>query len=127
MYESDYLPYITKTDTCTSKLPKTNGQTSYELVETKESLLCINCYRTSQLLYITVCTTVTKMKTWKKVIRIEAIIHDKRLVAGSVLRWMTAGPWPAHRNADREVIFCQTEGPFTSEIIGPFRSKSRIQ
>ena len=32
----------------------------------------------------------------------------KQLDAGSVLGWVTAGPRPAHRNAEREVIFQET-------------------
>ena len=37
--------------------------------------------------------------------RCQAITQVKQLFAGSVLGWVTAGPRPAHRNAEREVIF----------------------
>ena len=33
------------------------------------------------------------------------IKKKKKLFAGSVLGWVTAGPRPAHRNAEREIIF----------------------
>ena len=38
-------------------------------------------------------------------VRCQAITQVKQLFAGSVLGWVTAGPRPAHRNAEREVIF----------------------
>ena len=38
-------------------------------------------------------------------VRCQAITQVKQLFAGSVLGWATAGPRPAHRNAEWEVIF----------------------
>ena len=38
-------------------------------------------------------------------VRCRAITQVKQLFAGSVLGWVTAGPRPAHRNVEREVIF----------------------
>ena len=38
-------------------------------------------------------------------VRCQAITQIKQLFAGSVLGWVTAGPRPAHRNTEREVMF----------------------
>ena len=38
-------------------------------------------------------------------VRCQAITHVKQRFAGLVLGWVTAGPRPAHRNAEREVMF----------------------
>ena len=38
-------------------------------------------------------------------VRCQAITQVMELFAGSVLGWLTADPWPAHRNAEQEVVF----------------------
>ena len=41
-------------------------------------------------------------------VQYQAITQIKQLFAGSVLGWVTAGPRPAHRHAEQEVIFSET-------------------
>ena len=41
-------------------------------------------------------------------VQCQAVTQLKQLSAGSVLGWVTAGPRPACRNAEREVIFSET-------------------
>ena len=64
--------------------------------------------------------TNKKYITWKQTIitdsvrcvvgvRCQAITQVKQLFAGSVLGWVTAGPRPAHPNAEREVITVRLE------------------
>ena len=40
-------------------------------------------------------------------VRYQAVIQVKQSGVGSVLGWVTAGPRPAYRNAEREVIFSE--------------------
>ena len=40
-------------------------------------------------------------------VRCQAITQVKQLGAGSVLGWVTTGPRPVNRNAEREVIFLE--------------------